>query len=148
MRMARHKRGHYEETIEGGGLRDTPQRRHVYDELLGNRDHPTATEVFMRVKRNMPTISLATVYNSLEALVACGLVKQVNVDREPTRYCPNLKEHGHFVCEGCAQVFDIMLSQTKPISKSLELPPGFTVSSCDVTLRGTCATCNSIPKSL
>lgn len=130
---------HYDQTIRGGALRDTPQRRHVYDLLLGKRDHPTATEVFLRAKKTMPSISLATVYNSLEALVACQLVKQVHVDREPTRFCPNLEEHGHFVCEQCAQVFDIDLAANR--GEQWNLPPGFTVTHHEVSLRGTCAAC-------
>ncbi len=93
----------------------------------------------MRAKKSMPSISLATVYNSLEALVACGLVKQVHVDREPTRFCPNLKEHGHFVCEQCDQVFDIDLAADR--GSQWNLPPGFTVSHHEVSLRGTCAAC-------
>jgi Fur family peroxide stress response transcriptional regulator len=134
-----HRHDHYDETIRGGALRDTPQRRHVYDLLVNKRDHPTATEVFMRAKKGMPSISLATVYNSLETLVACGLVKQVHVDREPTRFCPNLDEHGHFVCDACAKVFDIDLAAER--SEQWNLPAGFTVTHHEVSLRGVCADC-------
>jgi len=129
----------YTETIRGGALRDTPQRRHVYDLLVGKRDHPTATEVFLRAKKGMPSISLATVYNSLETLVGCGLVKQVHVDREPTRFCPNLEEHGHFICDQCAKVFDIDLAAER--SEPWNLPAGFTITHHEVSLRGVCADC-------
>jgi len=78
----------YEETISHSGHRLTPQRREVYNVLLEERDHPSATEVFIRAKKRIPGISLATVYNCLETLVECGLAKQVNVEREATRYCP------------------------------------------------------------
>jgi len=132
----------YEETIRGGALRDTPQRRHVYDLLVAKRDHPTATEVFLRAKATMPMISLATVYNSLEALVACGLIKQVHVDREPTRYCPNLKEHGHFICDECGGVTDIDLPSDQ--LEQWNLPGGFTITHHEISLRGTCASC-SVP---
>jgi Fur family peroxide stress response transcriptional regulator len=131
----------YEETIRGGALRDTPQRRHVYDLLVAKRDHPTATEVFMRAKSTMPMISLATVYNSLEALVACGLIKQVHVDREPTRYCPNLKEHGHFICDECGEVTDIDLPSDQ--LEQWNLPGGFTITHHEISLRGTCASCSA-----
>ncbi len=133
----------YDTVIAHGTLRDTPQRRHVYDLLLSKRDHPTATEVFQRAKRSMPSISLATVYNSLETLVACGLVKQVHVDREPTRFCPNLDEHGHFVCDRCGQVFDIDLATGRKVGGTWNLPSGFTVTSHEVSLRGVCAACNT-----
>ncbi len=132
---------HYDETIRGGALRDTPQRRHVYDLLVHKRDHPTATEVFTRAKKSMPSISLATVYNSLETLVACGLVKQVHVDREPTRYCPNLEEHGHFVCDQCGTVYDIALEAGR--RAPWNLPAGFAITHHEISLRGLCAECQS-----
>ena len=137
--MKRQTLDHYDETIRGGALRDTPQRRHVYDLLLHKRDHPTATEVFLRAKKTMPSISLATVYNSLETLVACQLVKQVHVDREPTRYCPNLDEHGHFVCERCGHVYDIDLAAGR--HEQWNLPKGFTILTHEISLRGLCADC-------
>lgn len=130
--------------MEERGLRPTRQRREVFDALLLRRDHPTATEVFLRVKSEMPTISLATVYNCLEALVDCGLVRQVNVDRSPTRYCPNLEDHGHFHCDRCGHVFDVDLEavQSAP-DRVWNLPPGYAITTQEVTLRGLCPTCTS-----
>lgn len=140
--VGQHISSDYESAVGHGDLRDTPQRRQVYDQLLERRDHPTATEVFMRAKQTMPSISLATVYNSLETLVSCGLVKQVHVDREPTRYCPNLDEHGHFICNACGQVFDVDLASGHKMGGNWNLPRGFTVTSYEVSLRGICPDCN------
>lgn len=142
--MSENTSSDYESAVGHGGLRDTPQRRHVYDQLLERRDHPTATELFVRAKQSMPSISLATVYNSLETLVACGLVKQVHVDREPTRYCPNLDEHGHIICDRCSQVFDVDLATGHTMGGNWNLPKGFTVTSYEISLRGVCPTCNDI----
>lgn len=131
----------YEQTISHSGLRLTPQRRHVFDVLLDKRDHPTATEVFMRAKKSMPGISLATVYNCLETLVECGLVKQVNVDRQPTRFCANLKQHGHFICDACGTVYDMDLLLEGGKVSYAKIPEGFRVTSAEVNLRGQCAGC-------
>ena len=147
MKTASHEHPGYEETISHNGHRLTPQRREVYDVLLGERDHPTATEVFLRAKQRMPTISLATVYNCLDTLVACGLVKQVNVEREATRYCPNLEEHGHFVCESCGKVQDVPLAANGRIERVWNLPDGITLTHSDITLRGLCPACSKTPKS-
>ncbi len=141
--MKRSEHPNYEETISHSGHRLTPQRREVYNVLLEKRDHPTATEVFMRTKQRMPSISLATVYNCLETLVDCGLARQVNVEREATRYCPNLEDHGHFQCENCGQVFDVPLASKQPTQPAWNLPKGFTVSHGEITLRGICTTCNN-----
>lgn len=131
--------GAYASTMVRGGLRLTPQRREVYGVLMEKRDHPTATEVFLRAQRRMPSISLATVYNCLETMVGNGLVKAVHVDREPTRFCANLREHGHFHCTACGHVSDIEFSPSR--SKGWKLPHGFLVTQHDVTLRGLCAGC-------
>ena len=81
---------------EISGLRMTRQRQEVYRTLMQERNHPTANDVFMRVKDRLPNISLATVYNCLETLARSGLVKQVNLDRGAARFCANRRTHGHF----------------------------------------------------
>jgi Fur family peroxide stress response transcriptional regulator len=133
----------YEERISHSGHRLTPQRRGVYDVLLAERDHPTATEVFLRAKKRIPGISLATVYNCLETLVDCGLAKQVNVDRDATRYCANLKDHGHFVCERCGKVHDIPVTKGSQPGNTWHLPKNFSVTQTEVTVRGVCPDCNA-----
>jgi Fur family peroxide stress response transcriptional regulator len=130
-----------DEHIHGRGLRMTDQRRAVYDALMGKRDHPTAVEVFMRVKGRMPSISLATVYNCLETLTDCGLVKAVNHDREPSRYCPNLDEHAHLFCEGCGGVVDVPLRSRRRLEDVWELPESVVISHHEVSFRGLCPKC-------
>ncbi|SRR6266508_942025 len=120
------------------GLRFTPQRQQVYDVLLQKRDHPTAEEVFFRAKEQMPDISMATVYNCLDALVKCGLVKQVNVDRGATRFCPNMHEHCHFHCEDCGGVYDIDLAKARP---EIPMPRGFRATHFELSIRGLCPEC-------
>src|ERR1700733_5465916 len=95
--------------LSDSGLRSTPQREVIYNVLLKKRDHPTAEDVFARAKPEMPMISLATVYNCLETLVQCDLVRAVNFERGPTRYCPNLQPHAHFHDEQTGKTHDIDL---------------------------------------
>lgn len=133
----------YEERISHSGHRLTPQRREVYEVLLAERDHPTATEVFLRAKKRIPGISLATVYNCLETLVDCGIAKQVNVDRDATRYCPNLKEHGHFVCQRCGTVHDVPVAKGAQPGQSWHLPKNFVITQAEFTVRGLCSNCNT-----
>lgn len=126
----------FDEALDKMGLRPTRQREHVYGVILEKRDHPTAEELYARAKETMPTISLATVYNCLETLVQSGLVRSVNFDREPTRFCPNLKEHAHFHCEKTGRVYDVHLPST--IIKSLQhlLPQGFRVQNFELSFSG------------
>ena len=118
------------------GIRSTPQREVVYDVLLKKRDHPTADEVFARVKSEMPTISLATVYNCLERLVQSNLVRQVNFERGPTRYCPNLRPHAHFHDEQSGSTHDIDLPPALLEQISSVLPSGYAAKSVEITFRG------------
>jgi len=122
--------------LADSGLRSTPQREVVYDVLLKKRDHPTADEVFARVKPELPTISLATVYNCLETLVACDLVRAVNIERGPTRYCPNLRPHAHFHDVKTGRTHDIDLPPEVLERVQAVLPAGYTPSSVEITFRG------------
>ena len=126
----------------------TPQRRQVFEVLMSRRDHPSASEVFHQVKEMMPTISLATVYNCLEAMTQSGAVKQVNLDREPSRYCANQNDHAHFYCQSCGQVSDVPLHESEHLSEALDLPDGTDVTRLDITVRGTCPACVPADSSL
>ena len=124
------------ERLAHSGLRNTPQREVVYRALLDKRDHPTADEVYGRVRSEMPSISLATVYNCLETLVQCNLVRQVNFERGPTRYCPNLRPHAHFHDEATGATHDIEIpSELMDRIRNL-LPAGYSAKSIEVTFHG------------
>jgi len=128
-----------DDAITRSGIRLTPQRRYVYEALMEKRDHPTALEVFLRAKSQMPSISLATVYNCLETLTESGLIRQVNCDRDSSRYCANLVPHGHFFCKDCGAVFDVPLKPS--LESTWEVPLGTFVSHAEITLRGLCSAC-------
>ena len=130
------------ECIADAGLRPTPQRNVVYGVLLDHLDHPTADEVFLRAKHARPDISMATVYNCLDALVKCDLVKQVNLDRSAMRYCPNMDDHAHFQCEECGRITDFE-SKTKPKAGDFRVPRGFKVKQVEMSIRGLCPDCTA-----
>ena len=129
---------HLTEKLSTSGFRFTPQRQHVYDVILHKRDHPTAEDVFIRTKKTMPEISHATVYNCLDALVKSGLVRQVQLERGATRFCPNMEEHSHYFCDACGKIFDMPL----PADASfMAHPKGFKVDHYDIAVHGICADC-------
>ncbi|MGJ3241382.1 MAG: Fur family transcriptional regulator [Opitutales bacterium] len=136
MSLSPHLKDRLDQALESSGLRSTRQREQIFDVLMARRDHPTADEIYARAKQAMPTISLATVYNCLETLVECGLVRQVNFDREPTRFCPNLSEHAHFHCKATGQVYDIDLPAEVLMGLKDLLPEGFQAETLEVNFRG------------
>ncbi len=136
----------FNERLATSGFRFTPQRQHVYNVLLQKRDHPTVEDVFIRSKDEMPDISMATVYNCLDALVKCGLVRHVNLERSATRYCPNMQEHCHFYCDDCGGIYDVTF-RADGERGGLEIPKGFKVKQYDISIRGTCRNCAGKPHS-
>jgi Fur family peroxide stress response transcriptional regulator len=129
-------RGALSDALDHAGQRTTPQREMVFSVLLDDRNHPTADEVYTRTKSRMPTISMATVYNCLEALVTCGLVKQVNIEREPTRYCPNLAPHAHFHCRETGRVYDVPVPDGMMKDLVKVLPENYSADSVELVFRG------------
>ncbi|MES2996648.1 MAG: transcriptional repressor [Verrucomicrobiota bacterium] len=121
---------------EISGLRMTRQRQEIYRILLSGRDHPTAQDVFMRAKDRLPHISLATVYNCLEALVQHGIVRQVNFERESSRYCPNVQEHVHLHDPTTGKIHDIEFKPGFNLADILEIPHGVEIEGVEITLRG------------
>jgi len=128
-----------EERLASSGLRFTLQRRCVYDVLRQTCDHPTAEEIFMRAKTSLPDISHATVYNCLDALVACGLARKVQLDPGAVRFCPNMEEHCHYYCDVCRTVFDVALGADTTV---IPQPQGFRVDHYDIAVHGVCSRCS------
>ena len=122
----------------------TTQRREIFEVVATSCDHPCASTVYDRVKERAPGISLATVYNVLDTLSSCGLIKQINVDRDASRYCPNLQDHGHFFCESCGEVTDVYRkAKASDLSKRWDIPTGTEITTIDVALKGLCPRCAS-----
>jgi Fe2+ or Zn2+ uptake regulation protein len=120
------------------GLRYTRQRDQIFQVVADSHDHPTAEEIFARAKKRLPEVSFATVYNCLSVLVQCGLVRQVTLEKSPARFCPNMREHCHFMCEICGGVTDIDMPAQ---AFALKLPHGYKISHFDVSLQGNCPKC-------
>ena len=128
--------------LESSGQRSTKQREHIFALLLEKRDHPTADEIFARARLGMPSISLATVYNCLETLVETKLIRQVNFEREPTRYCPNLTQHAHFYCRESGDIVDIELPKQILSELMNVLPRGFSAQHIEIAYDGKCNNCD------
>ena len=114
----------------------TKQRKEVYRALMENADHPTASELYETMQKSKDPMSLATVYNCLEALVEHDAIKQVNVDRNPTRYCQNAAQHGHFHDQNTGTIHDINFKPGTQLTDILDLPEGTEITDFEITIKG------------
>ncbi len=130
--------------LEAGGQRFTEQRSAVYRFLLSTDQHPTADEVFLAVRRNLPGISLATVYKGLETLVGCGLAVKLSYGDGSARYDGRTDPHHHARCLACGKVMDIAgRLPVYEIENLREQAEGFTVVGYRLELSGYCPDCAS-----
>jgi Fe2+ or Zn2+ uptake regulation protein len=93
--------------VRASGLKLTPQRMAIVRELAADPTHPTAQELYERLRPGLPTMSFATVYNTLDALAAAGLCAALSLAPGPARFDPNMAAHHHAVCDRCGLVRDV-----------------------------------------
>lgn len=130
------------QALEAGGQRYTEQRAAVYRYLHGTESHPTADDVFTNVRLEIPDISLATVYKSLETLVGCGLAIKLSYGDGSARYDGRTDPHHHARCTSCGTVLDVPGHvPDAPLPEGLEPVAGFQVQGYRLELLGRCAAC-------
>lgn len=89
------------------GIKLTPQRLAILNYLDGNKEHPSAEEIYKAVSKRFPTMSFATVYNTLETLRVKGMVLELTIDPIKKRFDPNTTPHHHLICLKCKKIVDI-----------------------------------------
>jgi Fe2+ or Zn2+ uptake regulation protein len=124
--------------------RETRQLKATLAVLAAARDHLTAEQVYRRVRRHVPGVSLGTVYRNLDKLRAQGRVRVLQLAGGPARYDPTLHEHDHFVCEACGTVTDLDLPRARGAVRRLARA-GFVVRTQTIALYGLCRACAAPP---
>ncbi|RJX18145.1 MAG: transcriptional repressor [Desulforudis sp.] len=89
------------------GLKITPQRLAILNLLEGNIKHPSAEEIYNQLKPQYPSLSLATVYNTLDVLARAGALQEIRIKAEKRHFDPNPVPHGHFLCRICESIHDL-----------------------------------------
>ena len=126
-------------SLQGSGLRCTPQRYAVMACLMEHTGHPTAAEIFEAVNRVDPRSSRATTYNNLRDLVKAGLVREVAAEGRAGRFDATGIRHHHFICDRCSNVEDVeWYDVPRPVSRSLGKR---VVRECELIFRGLCTKC-------
>ena len=123
------------------GYKVTPQRLAVYEVLSHTKAHPTADAIYTQLQPNYPTMSLATVYKTLDILSKVGLVQVLNVGEESFRYDANVSNHPHICCVHCGRVDDVPHTDERGLSQVVEQETGYRVSSQQLYFYGICPIC-------
>jgi len=122
------------------GFKRTPQRLAILDYLEGNTSHPSAEDIYKAVGKMNPSLSFATVYNTVNTLVQAGAIRELTIDPDRKRYDPDTSAHHHLICQQCRNVFDIM--EHIPVDIPRGMAKDFTVTGCHIEFYGECAACS------
>jgi Fur family peroxide stress response transcriptional regulator len=127
--------------LKRAGLKLTPQRMAIARELAGDTSHPTAQDLYERLLPAFPTMSFATVYNTLDALAKLGLVRSLRLGTA-VRFDPNAAPHHHAVCDRCGRVVDVPAQAPSPaLRKNIAKTFGFSIRAEERCYRGLCDLC-------
>ena len=123
------------------GLKITPQRIAIVKYLENNSSHPSVERIHRDVARNFPTISLATVYNTLDTLEKIEEVRPLMFCGKRKVYEPNMDSHHHVLCEECGAIHDIFSDYAAQLTIPGELIDQFEVRDTSVLFKGVCSGC-------
>jgi Fe2+ or Zn2+ uptake regulation protein len=128
----------YVDLLKKKSIKITPQRLEILRYLDKNRNHPTAYQIFEGLKKNNPSLSKTTVYNSLEILNKHDIIHTISITGLETRYDIENKIHHHFMCKECGRIIDIDI-ECPNIKKILEY--GHRIEEVHGYFKGKCKEC-------
>ena len=131
----------FRHVCEQAGLAVTHQRQVIYDVLCAIEGHPSPEEVYARVKRRIPSISLATVYKNLHLFIGSGIFQQVSLHHGSMRMETNQTRHHHLLCTRCKTIHDVDPELLGLVETPRQLPGGFLMQRLSVDVLGLCARC-------
>lgn len=123
------------------GVKPSYQRKRIFEYMMNNLNHPSVNDIYEALINEIPTLSKATVYNTMNLFLEHKLIEVLPIDTNEARYDVfNPKEHGHFKCDVCGSIFDVSIKiNVEDISDDLA---GFKVDSEIYNFRGTCKACH------
>jgi Fur family peroxide stress response transcriptional regulator len=125
------------------GLAVTHQRQVIYQALLSMHDHPSPEIVYEKVRKQIPSISLGTVYKNIKTFVDSGLLREVSLHHGSVRLETNLAPHHHLVCVRCKTIVDLKDEDLEPVRLKKRPPRGFSVQRYSVEVIGLCPRCST-----
>jgi len=125
----------------GKGFKLTPQRIAILKFLDGNTNHPTAEDIYNEIRKKYPTVSFATVYNTVQALRDRGDILEITIDPQRKHFDPNPKAHHHIMCTACGKIGDVFTDYSGALHLPEEVTDEFHVTGNHVDFYGVCSAC-------
>lgn len=129
------------ELLKSKKLKVTPQRLAIFHMLYHTKAHPSAETIYNSLRETHPTMSLATVYKTLDALVKSDLVQQLNVGEDSFRYDATATSHPHIICTKCHAVHDMELNFIEEFRNKVKQNTDFVLSHEQLYFYGICPDC-------
>ncbi len=123
-------------------MKYSKQRELVLKTLQENICHPTAEHIYALLKKELPSISLATVYRNLNQLAANGMVKKIEGLDGSIHFDHNLSKHYHFVCTKCNKVYDVPYDVAPDLADKVLSKTGLIIENYDISFKGICPECH------
>lgn len=127
--------------LRNRGLKFTTQRHAIYRALAASKEHPTAEDLYRRVKRSHPALSINTVYNTLEALKEVGAAEEISLWHDRARFDANLEPHHHMACLGCRKIADLHDPTLNRLALPARIRGRFLVTGHRIEFHGYCRDC-------
>jgi len=124
------------------GLKLTPQRLAIFKILENNTSHPTVESIYNSLRKDYPTMSLTTVYNTLETLFKIGEVVKLDIDSDKAHFDPNTNPHHHFLCTHCGKIEDVMADFSEVLHNETVKEKLFKIQDYNINFRGICLVCS------
>ncbi len=118
------------------------QRQWIWEAVAADGGHPTAEEVFRRLKPAHPALSLGTVYRNLRQLEQGGRLRRVELPEGPVRFDSRLDPHEHLICERCGRVEDITVAFSPSLESQVRAATPLPVTGCRLVVYGLCRRCS------
>jgi len=135
----------FDEACRKAGLKVTRQRLEIYQELLRSTDHPTAEALHRRLRRNLPNLSLDTVYRTLATFAHHGLISRVETAESLCRFEATIARHHHLICRRCGKISDFFWPHLDEISLPPDISDWGSIDSKNVVIYGICSQCFNEP---
>ncbi len=131
--------------LRATGLKATPQRILIFQELTSRTDHPTAEAIYSAVKQVHPTISFNTVYHTLQALTEKEMINVIRPVVDAARYDPITDLHGHFMCSKCKRIEDQLMEDPnlKQIDSDVKASGRYWIVQSQILWVGLCEACGN-----